>query len=233
MREGKPTKLEGPEFQRVELGSSLSREQQEIAQDVMQDTGLLRALLSPVSGVRDSRIVARELIAAFGSLGAVLGAPEHRLAEHADLRAAEHLGRIHTASRRVLRERIKDRPIIGSWEALKDYLLMSLRYQTTETLMILFLDAKNGLIADETFCRGTMNHVPLYPREIAKRCLQLDTSAIIMVHNHPSGNADPSKADIEMTRQVIAALGPLGIAMHDHAIVGRNDVVSLRARRLL
>lgn len=234
MRERQPVaRSTDPDFQKVERGSRWPWDERPITQEVVEGIEVLAALLSPLRGVCGSRAIAQKLILAFGSLGGVLSAPQPRLAEHADPGAAEHLGRVHAACGMLLRERIKDRPIISSWRALEEYLLLSLRHRTTEALMILFLDAKNGLIVDELFWQGTVDHVPTYPREIAKRCLQLDASAIIMVHNHPSGDAKPSRADIDMTRELIAALSPLGIAVHDHAIVGRNNVVSLRAQRLL
>lgn len=234
MRECKPVAgAVSAKFEQMEGGSSQPWQERQIPQEVREDTHVLRSLLLPLCGVCDSQMVAEKLVAAFGSLGAVLSAPEHRLAEHADPGTAAHLGLVHSACKRLLRERIKDRPIISSWQELEDYLLLALRHESIEKLFIFFLDTKNGLIAEEEFHQGTVNHVPTYPREVAKRCVQLDASAIIMVHNHPSGNPKPSKADVDMTRQVVAALSPLGIAVHDHAIVGRNEIVSLRASRLL
>jgi len=113
------------------------------------------------------------------------------------------------------------------WKALEDYLSLALRHERIEKLMVLFLDRNNGLIRDEIMQQGTVDHVPAFPCEIARRALQLGASAVIIVHNHPSGDPTPSKADIEMTKQTIAALAPLGIAVHDHVIVGRNKIASL------
>lgn len=147
--------------------------------------------------------------------------------------AAWYLKHLHVVLQHVLRERIKDRPLIGSWHALKEYLSTSLRHDTREKLLVLFLDPKNGLIRDEVMQQGTVDHVPTYPREIVKRALELDASAIIMVHNHPSGDPSPSRADIEMTKQVVAALAAVGISVHDHVIVGKNAIVGLRALRCI
>lgn len=200
---------------------------------LVDDTDVLELLLWPVCPAGNGRSLARELASTFGSLGAVLGANLERLAECVGWEVACHLGVTHLAFKRVLRERVEKRPLIDSWRALEQYLLVSLRHETVEQLRILFLDRKNGLIREEVMQQGTVDHVSTYPRDIAKRALELDASAIIMVHNHPSGDPNPSRADIEMTKQVIAALSPLGIALHDHAVVGRNEIISLRERRLI
>lgn len=134
---------------------------------------------------------------------------------------------------RVLREQIKDRSVIGSWTALLDYLNAALAHEPIEQFRVLFLDRKNILIKDEVQQRGTVDHTPLYPREIAKRALELAASAIIMVHNHPSGDPTPSRADIDMTKQVVTALGAVGVTVHDHIIVGKNQHTSFKSQKLL
>jgi DNA repair protein RadC len=133
----------------------------------------------------------------------------------------------------VLREQIKDRSVIGSWTALLDYLNAALAHEPIEQFRVLFLDRKNILIKDEVQQRGTVDHTPLYPREIAKRALELAASAIIMVHNHPSGDPTPSRADIDMTKQVVTALGAVGVTVHDHIIVGKNQHTSFKSQKLL
>jgi proteasome lid subunit RPN8/RPN11 len=135
--------------------------------------------------------------------------------------------------RRVLREEIRDRPVIGSWTALLDYLQVALAHEPIEQFRVLFLDRKNILIRDELQQRGTVDHTPLYPREIVKRALELGASSIIMVHNHPSGDPTPSRADIEMTKQVVQALGAVGLTVHDHVIVGKNRHTSFKSQRLI
>jgi DNA repair protein RadC len=134
---------------------------------------------------------------------------------------------------RVLREQIRERPVISSWSALLDYLQVTLSHEPIEQFRVMFLDRKNVLIKDEVQQRGTVDHTPLYPREIAKRALELAASAIIMVHNHPSGDPTPSRADLEMTKQVVAALAAVGITVHDHVIVGKNKHTSFKSQRLI
>jgi DNA repair protein RadC len=135
--------------------------------------------------------------------------------------------------RRVLREEIRERPVIGSWTALLDYLQVALAHEPIEQFRVLFLDRKNILIRDEQQQRGTVDHTPLYPREIVKRALELGASAIIMVHNHPSGDPTPSRADIEMTKQVVQAMSAVGLTVHDHVIVGKNRHTSFKSQRLI
>lgn len=192
------------------------------------DVAVLHQLIRPLLTEGDCRQVAQNLLEAFGSVGGVLGADGEHLAGVVGGPVAYHLGTLQRVLQHVLRERLEDRPVIGSWTALEEYLSVALRHERTEKLLVLFLDRKNGLIRDEVMQEGTVDHVPAYPREIAKRALQLDASAVIMVQNHPSGDPTPSKGDVEMTRRVIAALTALDIAVHDHAIVGPNKVISLR-----
>jgi DNA repair protein RadC len=135
--------------------------------------------------------------------------------------------------KRVLREEIRERPVIGSWTALLDYLQVALAHEPIEQFRVLFLDRKNILIRDEQQQRGTVDHTPLYPREIVKRALELGASSIIMVHNHPSGDPTPSRADIEMTKQVVQALSAVGLTVHDHVIVGKNRHTSFKSQRLI
>lgn len=137
------------------------------------------------------------------------------------------------AAERLARQEIIDKPVLSSWDKLLDYLRISLAHHDIERFRILFLDIRNRLIADEEQQRGTVNHTPVYPREVMRRALELSASAIILVHNHPSGSPDPSKADIEMTKSVQEAGAKLGITIHDHVIVARGGTVSFRAQGLL
>ena len=173
---------------------------------------------------------ARALIDHFGSLGAVLAADPNRLA---GLLAGDHasvflLKIVRVAVKMTLREPLEDRPVISSASTLMDYLSVTMRHEPTEATRVLFLDRKNALIKDETLHRGTVDHTPLYPREVVRRVIETGASAIILVHNHPSGDPSPSKADIAMTKELIAALGTIGGVLHDHVIVGRNKELSLR-----
>jgi DNA repair protein RadC len=140
---------------------------------------------------------------------------------------------VRAAVKAIVREPLEDRPVIGSASALMDYLSVTMRHEPTEATRILFLDRKNALIKDEIQHRGTVDHTPLYPREVVKRVVELGASAIILVHNHPSGDPTPSQSDIDTTRQLAAALGTINVVLHDHVIVGRNKEVSLRKTKLM
>ena len=179
----------------------------------------------------DVKPVAKQLLARFGSLGGVLGATVE------DLKTVKGVGDalaldlklLHEAAVRTAREVVARRAVISSWSALLAYVKTALAHEAREQFRVLFLDKKNQLIADETLNRGTVDHAPVYPREVMRRALELSASAVILVHNHPSGDPAPSAADIEMTRQVVEAGRSLRIAVHDHLIVGREGVASLKA----
>ncbi|MFI4950795.1 MAG: DNA repair protein RadC [Caulobacterales bacterium] len=179
----------------------------------------------------DVKPLAKQLLARFGSLAGVLGATADELktvrgvgdAVALDLKLGQEL------ALRTAREAVGWRPVISSWSALLAYVKTALAHEAREQFRVLFLDKKNQLIADETMNRGTVDHAPVYPREVVRRALELSASAVILVHNHPSGDPAPSGADIDMTRQVVEAGRALRIAVHDHLIVGRDGVASLKA----
>ena len=190
------------------------------------------------------------LLERFGGFGALLAAEASRYGEHPLLAPAGYAGApggandpcvqlallikaVAQVMQRSLREQIQDRPVIGSWTALLDYLQAVMQHETAEHFRLLFLDRKNILIRDEVQSRGTVDHTPLYPREVVKRALELGASALIMVHNHPSGDPTPSQADIDMTRQVLAALAQVNITVHDHIIVGKNRHASFKTQKLI
>ena len=179
--------------------------------------------------------IARDLIDHFGSLGAVLAAQPSRLAAslEGDRASVFLLKIVRVAVKMTLREPLEDRPVIGSASALMDYLSVTMRHEPIEATRVLFLDRKNALIKDEILHRGTVDHTPLYPREVLRRVIETGASAIILVHNHPSGDPSPSKADIAMTKELIAALGTIGGVLHDHVIVGRNREISFRKAGLI
>jgi DNA repair protein RadC len=179
--------------------------------------------------------LAAQLLDRFGSLGAVVTAEPSRLTEilRGDDFSVMLLAAGRAAVRAIVREPLEDRPVISSASALMDYLSVTMRHEPTEVTRILFLDRKNALIKDEIQHRGTVDHTPLYPREVVKRVLELGACAVILVHNHPSGDPTPSNADIEMTRQVAAALSTINVVLHDHVIVGRNKETSLRKAALI
>jgi DNA repair protein RadC len=179
--------------------------------------------------------IARDLIDHFGSLGAVLAAQPSRLAAslEGDQASVFLLKIVRVAVKMTLREPLEDRPVIGSASALMDYLSVTMRHEPIEATRVLFLDRKNALIKDEILHRGTVDHTPLYPREVLRRVIETGASAIILVHNHPSGDPSPSKGDIAMTKELIAALGTIGGVLHDHVIVGRNRELSFRKAGLI
>jgi DNA repair protein RadC len=215
--------------------------------EVLEPDELLGILLGLGTSYHNPQRLARELLSYFSALGAVLAAESSRyddclssLLSRESFDYTEYQWELitlfktmHELLQRVLKEKIKDRPVIGSWTALVDYLQVAMQHETAEHFRILFLDRKNILIRDEVQSRGTVDHTPLYPREVVKRALELAASAIIMVHNHPSGDPTPSAADIEMTKQVAGALGQVGIQLHDHIVVGKNRHASFRATRLI
>lgn len=225
----------------------------DVGPEALADYELLELLLFFSVYRRDTKPLAKEMLARFGSLGGVLAADPARYAEcfglaplpadsdperarqrEDDLRFTQVLLKaIHVLLLRVLKEEIRDRPVIGSWNALLDYLRTALAHEATEQFRILFLDKKNILIRDEVQSRGTVDHTPLYPREVVKRALELGACAIIMVHNHPSGDPTPSRQDVEMTRAVVHALAAVGVTVHDHVIVGKHRCLSFRAQGLL
>jgi DNA repair protein RadC len=180
-------------------------------------------------------VIAGQLLDRFGSLGGVVTADPTKLAEviHGNGLAVMLLKAVRAAVKAIVREPLEERPVIGSASALMDYLSVTMRHEPTEATRLLFLDRKNALIKDEILHRGTVDHTPLYPREVVRRVIELGASALILVHNHPSGDPTPSRGDIEMTRQLAAALNTINVVLHDHVIVGRNQEISLRKSNLL
>jgi DNA repair protein RadC len=175
--------------------------------------------------------IAKALLQRFGSLQAALAASvdELRQVKGVGEAAALDLKMLQEASLRVARAQVVRRPVISSWSALLAYVRTALAHEPREQFRVLFLDKKNQLIADEVMNQGTVDHAPVYPREIMRRALELSASAVILVHNHPSGDPTPSSADIEMTRQVVEAGRSLRISVHDHLVVGRDGVASFKA----
>jgi DNA repair protein RadC len=203
--------------------------------DALADYELLELLLFRSIPRRDTKPIAKALIDRFGSLAEVLGAPENLLSEVTGLGAssAADLKVIAAASSRMLKGEIRGKQVLGSWSSVIDYCRTSMAFEEKELFRILFLDKKNALIADEVQQTGTIDHTPVYPREVVKRALELSSTAIILVHNHPSGDPTPSRADIEMTKTVMETAKPLGITLHDHIIVGKDGHVSMRGLQLI
>lgn len=200
----------------------------------LADYELLELILFQAIPRRDVKPLAKSLIERFGSFAGVVGASRTTL-EDAGLgeTTVDALKAIQEASIRVTREHAQSRPVFGSGQAVIDYCRAKLAHADTEEFHVLFLDRKNGLLKAEPQARGTVDHAPVYPREVVKRALELGASALILVHNHPSGDPSPSKADVEMTREVARAAAALGIAVHDHLIIGRSGHASLKALGLI
>lgn len=203
--------------------------------DALPDYELLELVLfrSVVRG--DVKGVAKALIAKFETFAEVVAAPPERLLEVKGVGPAivHDLKLVEQAAKRVAMGAIRNRQVLGSYASVVEYCRTAMAFAEREEFRLLFLDKKNGLIGDELMQRGTVDHTPVYPREIIRRALQLNASAVILVHNHPSGDPSPSRADIEMTNEIVSLAEPLGIVVHDHLIVGRKGHASFRALGLL
>ncbi len=202
--------------------------------DALPDYELLELLLFRAIPRRDVKPIAKLLLQRFGSFAEVIAAPAARLKEVdfvGDAVVAE-LKIVEAAALRLSRESMCKKLTLGSFAQVLDYCRSAMAFLPTEEFRVLFLDKKNGLLADEVQGRGTVDHTPVYPREIVRRALELNASAMILVHNHPSGDPSPSQADIMMTQTIVAVAKPLGVNVHDHLIVGRNGHASLRALKL-
>jgi DNA repair protein RadC len=198
--------------------------------DAVPDYELLELILFGAVPRQDMKPLARVLLDTFGDFNSVVSARRERLEAVAGVGPAVvlQLKLVEAAAQRLSRSRVMHRPVISSWSALLDYCHTAMAHRETEQFRILFLDRKNILVADEEQARGTVDHVPVYPREVVKRALELNASALILVHNHPSGDPTPSQADIDMTARVRDACAALGITLHDHLIVGKEAEVSFR-----
>ena len=203
--------------------------------DAFADYELLELLLFHVVPQRDTKPIAKRLLQRFGSLGGVIAAPADQLMaeDFVKRQAVVLLKAVGAAAVRVSREHVMEQPILSSWDKVIGYCRASMAHEPVEIFRLLFLDSKNRLIADEEQGRGTVNHTPVYVREVVKRALELGATALILVHNHPSGDPTPSRADIDMTREVADAAKKLGITVHDHIIVGRTGHKSLRGMGIL
>ena len=204
-------------------------------QGSLADYELLELVLFPALPRRDTKPLAKALLKHFGSFAEVISA------EVAELRAIDGIGEaavvalktVQAAALRLSQDEIMERPVLASWDKLMKYCRASMAYEKSEHFRILFLNKKNILIADEVQQQGTVDHTPVYPREVVKRALELGATAIIMVHNHPSGDPAPSAGDIDMTEEIKEAAGSLGISLHDHVIIGRDGHASFKNLGLL
>ena len=200
----------------------------------LPDYELLELLLMRSLPRRDVKPLAKALLARFGGLAGVLGAElvELQQVKGVGPKLALDLKLLHEATLRMSLGEVRKRPVISTWSALVAYVRTALAHEAREQFRVLFLDKKNQLIADRVMGHGTVDHAPVYPREVIRLALELSSSAIILVHNHPSGDPTPSRADIDMTRQIVEAGRPLRIVVHDHLVVGKDGVASFKALEL-
>ena len=203
--------------------------------DAVTDYELLELVLFRALPRRDVKPLAKALIAKFGSFAEVIAAPPQRLAEVAGLgdSAITEFKVVQAAAHRLARGEVKRRPVLSSWSSVIDYCRAAMAFADKEQFRILFLDKRNQLIADELQQIGTVDHTPVYPREVVKRALELSATAVILVHNHPSGDPTPSRADIQMTQAIVEIARPLGISVHDHLIVGKEGHASFKGLKLI
>ncbi|MEM9350098.1 MAG: DNA repair protein RadC [Pseudomonadota bacterium] len=201
----------------------------------LPDYELLELVLFRAIPRQDVKPLARALLDAFGDFNRVVSADPERLAKIKGTGPAviTELKIVEAAAHRLARARVMQRPVLSSWDQLIDYCHTAMAHRATEQFRVLYLDRKNILVADEPQAQGTVDHVPVYPREVVKRALELNASAIILVHNHPSGDPTPSEADISMTQQIELAAQALGLVVHDHLIIGQNRELSFRAEGYL
>ena len=207
----------------------------EAGPDALSDYEMLELVLFRALPRRDVKPLAKKLIETLGSFNEVIAAPVSRLNEIKGLgdAAIAELKVVQAAANRLARGQVKKRTVLSSWSAVLDYCRAAMAFAEKEQLRVLFLDKRNQLIADELLQTGTVDHTPVYPREVVKRALELSATAIVLVHNHPSGDPTPSRADIQMTQQSQEIAKPLGISLHDHSIVGKEGHTSLKGMRLI
>jgi DNA repair protein RadC len=203
--------------------------------DALSDYELLEMALFPALPRRDTKPLAKALLKRFGSFVEVLHAPVARLREVDGIKDASinQIKLLAAATSRVAKGEIKRSIALSSWNDVIGYCRSSMAFADKEQFRLLFLDKRNQLIADEVQQTGTVDHTPVYPREVIKRALELSATALILVHNHPSGDPTPSQADIQMTKAIVDIATPLGISVHDHIIVGKNGHSSLKGMRLI
>lgn len=201
----------------------------------VQDYELLELVLFRAIPRKDVKPIAKNLIARFGGFSEAVAAPPELLVETPGVSESvvRELKIVQAAALKLAQARVLKRPVISSWGDLLAYCRAAMADEQTETFRVLFVDKKNILIADEVQTKGTVDHAPVYPREVVKRALELGASAVILVHNHPSGDPTPSRADIEMTREVVKAAQALSIRVHDHLVIGKDREASFKALGLL
>ena len=228
-----PAPLDKPHH--LEHRTRLRKRFREAGSAALADYELLELVLFRAIPRRDVKPLAKRLLAAFGDFNGVASAPPARLAEIQGVGEAviTELKVMEAAAQSLARARVMRRNVLTSWSQLMEYCKTAMAHRSTEQFRVLYLDRKNVLIADEAQAEGTVDHVPVYPREVVKRALALDASALILVHNHPSGDPTPSESDIDMTRQIDRAARAMGLVLHDHVVIGKAQDASFRSLGLL
>ena len=213
----------------------LRRRFREGGSDALPDYELLELILFRAAPRRDTKPMAKALISRFGTFAEAVNAPEELLREVPGIgeAAVVELKLVRAAALRLMRGEVLERPVLSSWSLVLDYCRATMGFENKEQFRILFLDKRNQIIADEVQQTGTVDHTPVYVREVVKRALELSATAIVLVHNHPSGDPTPSRADIEMTKQIVSAGKPLGVVVHDHIIVAKKGHASFRGLGLI
>lgn len=208
---------------------------EEAGAGALADYELLELMLFRTIPRRDTKPLAKALLAKFGDLPAVLAASAPRIAEveGAGPAVAQDLKLVQALLERAAKSEASQRTVVSSWSALVNYCRMSMAHAPREQFRVLFLDVKNQLIADEVLNEGTIDHAPVYPREVARRALELSAASVILVHNHPSGDPKPSPSDVAITKEIVAAAGAVGVRVHDHLIIGRSSAASFKSLGLL
>ena len=203
--------------------------------EALADHEVIEYLLMTARPRIDTKPIAKSLIRRFGSLAGVLNADPKALADHPEMgeASAAALKIVALAARRLARQEVREQPVLGSWQALIDYLRIDMAHLTVERVRVLYLNAQNLLIADEHVGDGSIDEAAIHPREVIRRAMDLGATALILVHNHPSGSPEPSRADIQITGHIAEAGRLLGIVVHDHVIIGREGHVSLKAKGLI
>jgi DNA repair protein RadC len=228
---GPPQSAVGAEGHRARLRQRLLTS----GPDALADHEMLEMMLFIALPRRDTKPIAKELLARFGTFGRVISAPEH------ELRSVDGVGEagaaaiklVQAAALRMMRNDLIGQPVLAVWDDLITYLTAAMQHEPVEQFRILFMDGRNRLLADEIQTRGTINHAPAYPREVVRRCLELRATAVVLAHNHPSGDPTASREDVALTRDIIRVAEGMGIAIHDHIIIGRGKWLSFRSERLI
>jgi DNA repair protein RadC len=230
-----PVSTSAPPPHHLEHRARLRKRFMEAGPAALADYEMMELVLFRAIPRRDVKPLAKRLLALFGDFNHVISAPAHRLAEVQGVGDAvvQELKIVEAAAHRLARAKVLGKHAITSWSALIDYCRTAMAHRENEEFRVLFLDRKNVLVADEAQQRGTVDHVPVYPREVVKRALELNASSLILVHNHPSGDPTPSEADIAMTERVAAACSAVGVTLHDHVIIGKERDSSFHSLGLL